>query len=161
MRSERAAGYELLARVRARALVRQFSLSAARIVDVTLSRRKLDDADFDGAIELSRTVLADLDASGDRFFPGAATSILVEALLLRLADGDVDEAAAAIKSLATIPTDPGYVIFELPLLRSRALLARARGDETGYREYADRYRARANGVGFVGHMALAEAMVAG
>ena len=40
--------------------------------------------------------------------------------------------------MATVPVDPGFVLHELPLLRLRALLARAHGDEAGYREFADR-----------------------
>jgi hypothetical protein len=44
------------------------------------------------------------------------------------------------------------------LLRLQALLARARGDDTGYRDYRDRYRAMANSLGDEGHMAWAEAM---
>ena len=34
------------------------------------------------------------------------------------------------------------------MLRLRALLARAHGDETGYRDYRDRYRAMASDLGF-------------
>jgi len=64
----------------------------------------------------------------------------------------------AIDRLAAVPTDPGFVLHEIWLLRLRALLARARGDEASYREFRDRYRARAKEVGFEGHMALAEAM---
>ena len=128
------------------------------MVDIAVARRKLADGDLDGAIELSRTVLADIAASGDGCYPGPATAILVEALLLRRGIGDVDEAVAAIEKLAAIPTDPGYVVNELPLLRMRALLARVHSDEIGYREFADRYRVRATEVGFEGHMALAEAM---
>jgi hypothetical protein len=40
----------------------------------------------------------------------------------------------------------------------RALLARACGDEAGYLDYRDRYRAMANRLGFEGHMAVAAAM---
>ena len=40
----------------------------------------------------------------------------------------------------------------------RALLAHARGDDTAYRDYRDRYRAMATSLGFEGHMAMAEAM---
>jgi hypothetical protein len=40
----------------------------------------------------------------------------------------------------------------------RALLARALGDETGYRNYRDRYRDMARTLGFEGHIAWAEAM---
>ena len=41
----------------------------------------------------------------------------------------MQEAAAAIERLAAVPTDPGFVLNEIPLLRLRALLARAHGDE--------------------------------
>jgi adenylate cyclase len=78
--------------------------------------------------------------------------------LKRGAEGDVAEAEAAIERLAAVPTDPGFVLHELPLLRLRALLARAHGDEAGYREFADRYGAMANNLGFEGHMAIAAAM---
>jgi hypothetical protein len=56
--------------------------------------------------------------------------VLVETLLDRGADGDVAEAEAAIERLAAAPTDEGLVIREIWLLRLRALLARARGDES-------------------------------
>ena len=155
---EREEGYTLLAEARAMTVAHQFVLMGVRMVDIAIASTRLDDGDLDGAIELSRRVLADVAASGDGCFPGPANAILVEALLLRRGIGDVDEAVAAIEKLAAIPTDPGYVVNELPLLRMRALLARARGDEIGYREFADRYRVRATEVGFEGHMALAEAM---
>ena len=48
---------------------------------------------------------------------------------------------------------------EITLLRLRALLARAHGDDTAYRDYRDRYRAMATSLGFEGHMAWAEAMI--
>jgi hypothetical protein len=44
------------------------------------------------------------------------------------------------------------------LLRLRALLAWARGDEEAYRDFRDRYRAMARTLGFEGHIAWAEAM---
>jgi adenylate cyclase len=47
---------------------------------------------------------------------------------------------------------------EVQLLRMRALLARAHGDETGYRSYVERYRVRAAECGYAGHVATAEAM---
>ena len=87
-----------------------------------------------------------------------ATGVLVETLLDRGADGDVAEAEAAIERLAAAPTDEGLVIRDIWLLRLRALLARAHGDETAYRDYRDRYRAMATSLGFEGHIAWAEAM---
>jgi adenylate cyclase len=89
---------------------------------------------------------------------GPAVTVLVESLLGRGSDSDIAEDAAAIDRLAAVPVDPGFVLHELPLLRLRALLARARGDDAGYRSFANRYCAMANDVGFEGHMAIAEAM---
>jgi adenylate cyclase len=56
------------------------------------------------------------------------TSVLVEALMARGADGEPQRAQAAIDRLAEVPIAPGIVLNELPLLRMRALLARAHGE---------------------------------
>ena len=58
----------------------------------------------------------------------------------------------------TAPADEGLVIREIWLLRLRALLARAHGDDAAYRDYRDRYRDMARTLGFEGHMEWAEAM---
>jgi hypothetical protein len=47
---------------------------------------------------------------------------------------------------------------EIWLLRLRALLARANGDDTAHRDYRDRYRDMARTLGFEGHIAWAEAI---
>jgi hypothetical protein len=86
-----------------------------------------------------------------------ATGVLVETLLERGVDGDVVEAEAAIERLAA-PTDESLVLRDIWLLRSLALLARAQGDEAGYRDYRDRYRTMATSLGYEGHVAWAEAM---
>jgi adenylate cyclase len=82
---------------------------------------------------------------------------IFEALLDRGAEVDVVEADGVISRLEAAPAE-GSVIRDIWVLRLRALLARARGDETGYREHRDRYRALATSLGFEGHMAWAEAM---
>jgi len=86
------------------------------------------------------------------------TGVLVEALLERGAEGDLAEAQTAIDRLANLPATEGWVVRDITLLRLRALLARARGDMTAYRDYRDRYRAMATSLGFEGHMEWAEAM---
>ena len=68
------------------------------------------------------------------------------------------EAEAAIERLAAAPADEGLVIRDIWLLRLRALLARAHGDEAAYRDFRDRYRDMARTLGFEGHIAWAEAM---
>jgi adenylate cyclase len=78
--------------------------------------------------------------------------------LQRGANGDLDAAQAAIDRLAAAPTDPGFVLSEIWLLRMRALLARAQGDDAMYRSNRDQYRKMANDLGFEGHIAMAEAM---
>jgi hypothetical protein len=83
---------------------------------------------------------------------------LVETLLERGTQGDVAEAEVAIDRLAAAPADEGLVIRDPWLLRMRALLARAHGDEASYHDYRDRYRAMATELGFEGHMKWAEAM---
>ncbi len=87
-----------------------------------------------------------------------ATAALAEALLRRRSKEDRGEARAAIDRLAAVPTDPGFLLNEIWLLRLRALLARAHGDETSYRDHRDRYRDMAKSLGFEGHIAWAEAM---
>ena len=68
------------------------------------------------------------------------------------------EAEAAIERLAAAPAEEGLVMREIWLLRLRADLPRAHGDEAGYREYRDRYRHMAKTLGFEGHIDWAEAM---
>jgi adenylate cyclase len=107
---------------------------------------------------LSGAVIERLFETGHMIDRGPATAVFVESLLRRGAAADVRDAHAAIDRLAAVPIEPGFVSHELPLLRLRALLARARGDETGYCDYRDRYRAMATALGFEGHMKWAEAM---
>jgi len=71
---------------------------------------------------------------------------------------DVAEAEAAIARLAAAPADDRLVLRDLWLLRIRALLVQAQGDDAAYRNNRDRYRAMATELGFEGHMKWAEAM---
>jgi hypothetical protein len=89
----------------------------------------------------------------------AATGVLVETLLDRGAEGDVAEAEAAIERLAAAPAEEGLALRDIWLLRLRALLASAHGDEALYRAYRDRYRAMAESLGFEGHISWAEDMI--
>ncbi|MGO9152098.1 hypothetical protein [Mycobacterium sp.] len=63
-----------------------------------------------------------------------------------------------MERLAAAPIEPGFALNEVAVLRLRAPLARAHGDEAAYRDYRDRYRAMATSLGFEGHMKWAEAM---
>ena len=88
----------------------------------------------------------------------AAIGGMVEMLLDRRGDGDIAEAEATVDRLAAGPGDEGLALREVWLLRVRALLARAQGDEATYHDYRDRYRDMAKILGFEGHIAWAEAM---
>jgi adenylate cyclase len=155
---QREAGFALLAQVRDAAVQGRFTLQMVPVIDIHVAQQKARSGDLDGAIELARAGVGDLFDSGGSIWSVLATTVLVEFLVRRGADGDLQDAQAAIERLAAVPTDPGFVLHEIPLLRLRALLARASGDEDGYREFRDRYRAKAIALGFEGHMALAEAM---
>jgi adenylate cyclase len=97
--------------------------------------------------------------SGDMIWRGRATEVLVQLLVGRGSLGDQQNAQAAIDRLGAVPTDPGFVLHELPLLRSRALLAHARGDENSYRNYLEQHRAKASAAGFDALIPTADATV--
>ncbi len=85
---------------------------------------------------------------------------------LRLIGGDRNTTVELGRSLRVTPssallgdlTEPDFGLFDVTLLRLRALLARARGDETSYRDFAERYTTMATSLGFQGHMAPAEVL---
>ncbi|MGN6335106.1 ATP-binding protein [Mycobacterium sp.] len=154
----RSHGFELLHQVRDAVLQHRYIRIAAVSVDLDDAAEKTRTGDYDGAIDLCRGVLAYQLRSGEGINRGWATTVLVEALLQRGRNGDLEAAQEAIDRLAAMPTEPVFLYHELPLLRLNALIAKARGDEAGYREFRDRYRARAKSVRFEGHMAMAEAM---
>jgi len=156
--AERKAGLDLLAQAREAAIQERFVKLLVPIVDIHLAQERARLGDLDAAIGLSRAVVDELFDSGGSVWSALAAAVLVESLLRRGGDGDLADAQAAIDRLAGVPIDPGFVLNEIWLLRLRALLARAHGDETGYRDCRDRYRAMATSLGFEGHIAWAEAM---
>jgi hypothetical protein len=157
--AERDRGHTLLAEVGEVFLRRGHNLGDLPAVEVYLARERARRGDRDDAIPLMRAAVDHLFREGQLLLWGpAATGVLVETLLERGADGDVAEAQAAIERLATASADDGLVMREIWLLRLHALLARAHGDDTGYRDYRDRYRSLATSLGYEGHIAWAEAM---
>jgi class 3 adenylate cyclase len=157
--AERERGQQLLAEVSEVFLRRGYLLCDLPLVNVHLARERARRGGRDDAISLMRTAVDHLFREGQLLAWGIpATGVLVATLLERAADGDVAEAEAAITRLADAPADDGLVLRDIWLLRLRALLARAHGDDTAYRDYRDRYRAMATSLGFEGHMMWAEAM---
>ncbi|HEX5255997.1 MAG TPA: adenylate/guanylate cyclase domain-containing protein [Mycobacterium sp.] len=156
---ERDRGRQVLTAVRDVFIRDRHHIADLPLVEAYLAREKARHGDHDGAIPLMRAAIDDLTRTGQLLGWGVVvTGVLVETLLDRGADGDVTEADAAIERLAASPTDDVFVVRDILLLRLRALLARARGDDTTYAEFRDRYRDMATTLGFEGHIASADAM---
>jgi adenylate cyclase len=149
-------GVAFLAAAREAALEERFTMMTVPIIDAVFAREKIRAGDLDDAIELSRAAVEQQFASGEGLYNAVTTAALVEALLNRAEAADLQEATAAIDRLAALPTEPGFVLHEIWLLRLRALLAQALDDEAAYLDFRDRYRVMATSFGFEGHMKWAE-----
>jgi hypothetical protein len=157
--AERDRGQQLLAEVRDVFLRRGYNQCDLPLVNVYAARESARRGDRSEAITLMREAIDHLFRDGRLLIHGVgATGVLVQTLLDRGSDGDVAEAEAAIERLAAAPADEGLVMRDIWLLRSRAQLARTRGDAAAYAQFRDRYRAMAKTLGFEGHIAWAEAM---
>jgi adenylate cyclase len=150
--------FSLLAAAREAALQERFTLGAATLVNLFIGNEKVRTGDLDSAIELLRPTIREQYDRSDFIVLGATTAALVRALLHRRGPSDLSEAQETIDRLAAMPTEPGFVLNDLWLLRMRAGEARARGDEAAYRDHRDRYRAMADSLGFEGHIAWAQEM---
>ena len=156
---ERDRGQKLLGEVSEAFLQRGYALGELPLVNVYLAREKARRGELDEAIKLMRAAVDRLIRDGQLLEWGVpATGVLVQTLLERGDDGDIGEAEAAIERLAAAPADEGLLLRDTWLLRGRALLARAQGDDVGYASFRDRYRDMAKTLGFEGHIAWAEAM---
>jgi adenylate cyclase len=128
------------------------------LFEIFIAREHARLGDVDDAIARSRIAIDALVAIGAVAWNAPATDVLVSSLLHRGTERDLREAQVSIDRLAAVPTDRGFVLHDLWLLRLRALLARARGDDVGYRGSRDRYRARAADLEFDGHLKWAAEM---
>ena len=157
--AERDRGHKLLTEVSEVMVRRAHNLGELPIVKVCVARERARNGELDDAISLMRAAVDHLVRQGQLLLWGVpATGVLVETLLDRGAESDVAEAEAAIERLTAAPADEDPWVRDIWLLRLRVLLARARGDDTAYRDYRDRYRDMAKTLGFEGHMKWAEAM---
>ena len=157
--TERVRGQKLLAEVSDTYRRHGHNLCELPLVEVFSERERARRGDRDAAIPLMRTAADHVFREGRLLaWSVPVTGVLVETLLDRGADSDLTEAEAAIERLAKAPSGEGLAVRDIWLLRLRALLARALGDEVAYRDDRDRYCAMANSLGFKGHMSWAEAM---
>ena len=155
---DRERGLQVLAQVREMCLEGRYTETELRVADIYTAREQARRGDFDAALPLLRCSIDELFDAGQLGWCNPAIRVLVETLLTRGTGPDVREAEAAIERLKCGPAYGGLAMRKTVLLRLRALLARAHGDEATYRERVGQYRAMAEKYGYDGHLALADAM---
>jgi hypothetical protein len=160
--AERDRGQRLLTEIADVFVRREHNLADLPIVEVCVARERALRGERGQAISLMRAAVDQVFREGRLLAWGpAATGVLVETLLDRGTDEDRVEADAAVARLAAAPADEGVAVRDIWLLRLRALLARARGDDAAYRELVGRYLAMAESLGFEGHIDSSKAMING
>jgi hypothetical protein len=127
-------------------------------IDVYIARERARRGDMDEWLPLMRSAVDGMFQIGQlgAYIPGAG--VLVETLLARGGAADLREAQATIERLVSAPLVEHSALREIWLVRMQTLMAQAHGDDAGYSDYRDRYRAMATSLGFEGHMKWAEAM---
>ena len=150
-------GVAMLAELRDTCIKERYGLNMVPTLELYIARTTADE-DIDRAIQQTRAALEELYGWGNFANCDGGTRFLVQLLLARGTENDLLEAEAAIHRLVGTLAGSEWVTRDLFVLQLRALLARARGDDIGYLEYRDRYRAMANELGFEGHMQWAREM---
>jgi class 3 adenylate cyclase len=158
--ADRHRGLELMVQVRDMVL-RARGLFLVPVIESWAAREGARRGDRDAAIAVMRQGADDMQQAERLGYGVWGTSVLVETLLERGAEGDLAEAQEAIDWLTDLRAEQDSAMLEITLLRLRALLARARRDDVAYRDLAMRYRAVAESLGYEGHLDWAKAMVLG
>ena len=156
--ADRQRGFDVLSQLRDTCVKHSYALMAVPICDVYAAREKGELGDLDRAVQQLRTVADDLFNTGHFVICDLATVALVETLVSRGGDGDLAEAQTALNRLANVSVDFSWAARDIEVLRLRALLSKARGDQASYQELTQRYRDMARTLGFEGHMEWAGAM---
>jgi hypothetical protein len=157
--SDRDRGMKLLLEVSDAFLRGEYSLAELPLVNAYSARERARRGDHDGAILVARESCRELFRQAPlSAWSLPATGVLVETLLARGSEDDMDEAASAIERLAAGGTGSDSALLDVWLLRLRAMLAQARGDVAAYVHLRDDYRELARKLDFDGHIAWAEAM---
>ncbi|WP_431233307.1 AAA family ATPase [Mycolicibacterium psychrotolerans] len=151
--SERRRGLELMDKALAMLRIRVPSL--VPVTEMFAARERAKFGDRDTAIPLIREALATLRGQRSLGWVIAGVAILVETLAERCADGDLIEAQDALDGLNDMRSEHDSAILDITILRLRTVLAKARDEDSRYRELLSDYRARAETLGFEGHIAWA------
>ena len=155
--ADRQRGLELMMQARG-IWLRKRVLFLIPVTDLWAARETARRGDHDAAIEVMRKAVVELGEAGNVFYGVWGTGVLVQTLLERGTQDDVAETQRVIDRLKIQCADQDSAMLEITLLRLRALLSRARGDDDAYPDLASRYCAMAKSLGFEGHIAWAEEM---
>jgi adenylate cyclase len=155
--ADRARGVAILAELRDTCIKEHYALNIVSGLELFMAREAAG-KNIDRAVQQARAATDELFGSGNFVNCDRGTDILIELLLARGMDDDLIEAEAAIHRLSRILAGHEWATRDVTMLRLKALLAKARGDEPTYRDFRERYFAMANELGFEGHMAWAAAM---
>jgi class 3 adenylate cyclase len=153
--ADRERGLTALTQLRDMCLHEHWTLSEVPMIDAFIAWEEGRRGDLDGAIEVLRAAVDDLFQEGQFAWCIPPTGMFVETLVARGHEPDLQEAQTAIERFAASPNHE-MVDREIWLLRLRALLAGARGDEAGYRDFLHQHRAMATRLGRLGHMAMSD-----
>ena len=157
--ADRHRGLEMIVHVRE--MLSERIPSLIPVTELVAGHDRASSGDRDPAISVMRKSVDELWQAGRLGYGVFGVSVLVEALVERGAEADLTEAQEGIDRLASLPATEGWAVRDIWVLRLRALLARASGEDAAYRDLAGRYRAMAESLGFDGHIAWAEEMIEG
>jgi hypothetical protein len=153
--ADRVRGLTVLTQLRDMCLDGHWTLSEVPLIEAYIAWEQARRGDLDGAIAVLRPAVDDLFQAGQFAWCMPATGMLVDTLLTRGGEADLQEAQTAIERLAAAPNHE-MVDREILLLRARALLAGARGDEAAHRDLLRQHRVMATRLGRLGYMAMAD-----
>ena len=152
-------GYDMLAEICETCLEEQYAMNVVAPLQMYAARQMAARGHLEGAVAQARSTLDELFSSANMFNCDAGTNTLVELLIASGTERDLAEAEAATQRLAGTLRGAPWALRDTYVLRLRALLAQARGDDAKYRDFRDRYRAMADELGFEGHMKWAAEML--
>ena len=133
--------------------------SLVPLAELWLARDSERLGDRDAAITRMHKACDGLPMSQRPGYAVYGTLVLVEALIARGLPGDLAEAQDAMDELARVRASEHWAIRDVTLLRLRALMTHARGDDIAHRDLVIRYYDMAESLRFEGHVEWARAMM--
>lgn len=152
--ADRARGLQLMVQARDRWLPDR-SPSLVPLATVCAAREQAAHGERAAALDHMRLAVNGLFDAGRVGWIGCCTAILVETLVEGGDESDLLEAESLIVRLGDVKQ---AAIIEVTVLRLKALLAAARGDDIAYRSLVADYRQRAESLGYQGHSEWAARM---